>query len=241
MTNAHSDISHPGDGGSLAARLRHFLGRGYTLRETVLKGLRLYVWARIHRMLRYSFRSCGRGVIVDPSCIVDGGRFIELADNVWVQRGTWLCVPLVEMERPEDRAYLSVGSFTRIGPNCTLAAASRVVIEDNVLLGPNVTVLDHAHAYEDVTRPVARQGIKTGGRVVVRRNAWLAANVVVHASSGTLEIGENSVVAANSVVIDSVPPRTVVAGNPARPILRHDAGSGRWVRVRSADAGEVTA
>lgn len=223
-------ITHPSEG-TLRQRLTYFLGQGYTLRELACKGLRLMVWARIHRALRHRFRSCGRGVIVDPTCSVDGARFIALGDRVWVQRGSWLCVPLVEMPRPDARAYLSLGSGVRVGPGCTLAAANRVDIEDDVLFGPNVTVLDHAHAYEDVTRPVSRQGIKTGGRVVVRRGAWLAANVVVHASGGLLEVGENSVVAANSVVLSSVPPRTVVAGNPARAILRYDDDAQQWTRV----------
>ncbi|MCB2136839.1 MAG: hypothetical protein KDE08_12985 [Rhodobacteraceae bacterium] len=52
-----------------------------------------------------------------------------------------------------------------------------------------------------------------------------------------VEIGDDCVVGAGSVVTRSVPPRSVVAGNPAR-IIRSDIEVGRYGRFRTADATE---
>ena len=52
-----------------------------------------------------------------------------------------------------------------------------------------------------------------------------------------VEIGDNCVVGAGSVVTKSVPPRSVVAGNPAR-ILRSDIEVGPYGRFMDADATE---
>ena len=52
-----------------------------------------------------------------------------------------------------------------------------------------------------------------------------------------VEIGDNSVVGAGSVVTKSVPPRSVVAGNPAR-ILQQGIEVGRYGRFSDADAKE---
>lgn len=52
-----------------------------------------------------------------------------------------------------------------------------------------------------------------------------------------VEIGDNSVVGAGSVVTKSVPPRSLVAGNPAR-ILRSDIDVGKYGRFADADATE---
>ncbi|MFN4157368.1 MAG: acyltransferase [Gemmobacter sp.] len=52
-----------------------------------------------------------------------------------------------------------------------------------------------------------------------------------------VEIGDNCVVGAGSVVTKSVPPRSVVAGNPAR-ILRSDIEVGHFGRFLTADATE---
>lgn len=54
-----------------------------------------------------------------------------------------------------------------------------------------------------------------------------------------VEIGDNSVVGAGSVVTKSVPPRSLVAGNPAR-ILRSDIEVTEYGRFLSADATEST-
>lgn len=52
-----------------------------------------------------------------------------------------------------------------------------------------------------------------------------------------VNIGDNCVVGAGSVVTKSVPPRSVVAGNPAR-ILRSDIEVGAYGRFLTADATE---
>lgn len=52
-----------------------------------------------------------------------------------------------------------------------------------------------------------------------------------------VEIGDNCVVGAGSVVTKSVPPRCIVAGNPAR-IIREDIEVGPYGRFLTADATE---
>lgn len=52
-----------------------------------------------------------------------------------------------------------------------------------------------------------------------------------------VEIGDNCVVGAGSVVTKSVPPRSLLAGNPAR-ILRQDIEVGAFGRFLTADAAE---
>jgi acetyltransferase-like isoleucine patch superfamily enzyme len=54
-----------------------------------------------------------------------------------------------------------------------------------------------------------------------------------------VEIGDNCVVGAGSVVTKSVPPRSLVAGNPAR-ILRSNIEVTEYGRFLSADATEST-
>ncbi len=52
-----------------------------------------------------------------------------------------------------------------------------------------------------------------------------------------VEIGDNCVVGAGSVVTKSVPPRSIVAGNPAK-IIRSDIEVGEYGRFLDADATE---
>jgi maltose O-acetyltransferase len=47
-------------------------------------------------------------------------------------------------------------------------------------------------------------------------------------------IGDECIVGAGAVVFESVPPRSIVGGNPGR-ILRRDIQVGRWGRLEGAD------
>jgi acetyltransferase-like isoleucine patch superfamily enzyme len=54
---------------------------------------------------------------------------------------------------------------------------------------------------------------------MIERNVWIAAGATI---IGGVTVGENSVVAAGSVVTKDVAPNTLVGGNPARVIRSLD-------------------
>lgn len=209
-----------------------FLKKGYLAREILFKGSSLKIFSRLLSYLRYRFYHRGAGVDIDYRSIVDGCGYISLGDSVWIQRGAWLSVPLLDMKRVEQRPYLIIEDGTRIGPNCTISAANKVHIKKHVLFGPNVTILDHTHEYHDITRPISAQGIHSGGEIVIEDNAWIAANAVIYSASRRVVIGRNSVVAANSVVRSDVAPFTVVSGNPAIVIKKYNLTTAQWESVR---------
>lgn len=93
---------------------------------------------------------------------------------------------------------------------CTLLALGGITIEDDVFIGPHCVLATEYHPEE----PSQRHSLLTKP-IVVKRNAWLGANVTVLAG---VTIGENAIVAAGSVVTKDVPANTVVAGTPARVI-----------------------
>lgn len=95
-----------------------------------------------------------------------------------------------------------IGSRVRVHTGCFLELTT---IEDDVFLGPHVVFTDDPHpqcpAYLDCVR---------GG--VVRRRARVGANSTILPG---VEIGEDALVGAGSVVRKPVAARSVVAGNPA--------------------------
>jgi acetyltransferase-like isoleucine patch superfamily enzyme len=58
-------------------------------------------------------------------------------------------------------------------------------------------------------------------KVILKRGCWIGAGAII--LPGTT-VGEASIVAAGSVVNQDVPPYTVVAGNPARPVKKLETG-----------------
>ncbi|HZW11189.1 MAG TPA: acyltransferase [Phycisphaerales bacterium] len=147
-----------------------------------------------------------------------------------IERHTWLNVPSAEA----GAGVLSIGRGCAIGRNNVISAKNSIVIGEAVVTAPQVLIMDHAHAFEDVTRPILHQGVTEGGTIVVEPGCWVGFGACIVGNRGELRIGRNSIVAANSVVTASVPPATVVAGAPAQPVRAFNEATRTWERVERA-------
>jgi acetyltransferase-like isoleucine patch superfamily enzyme len=106
---------------------------------------------------------------------------------------------------------IRVGRNVFINQNCTLYDLGGIDIADDVMIGPNVSIITSGHPLD----PAQRRACVIAKPVVIERNVWIAAGATI---IGGVTIGENAVVAAGSVVTRDVPPNTLVGGNPARVI-----------------------
>jgi acetyltransferase-like isoleucine patch superfamily enzyme len=106
---------------------------------------------------------------------------------------------------------IRVGRNVFVNQNCTFYDLGGLDIGDDVMIGPNVSILTSAHPLE----PSRRRACVTAKPVIIERKVWIAAGAII---IGGVTVGENSVVAAGSVVTRDVPPNTLVGGNPARVI-----------------------
>jgi len=106
---------------------------------------------------------------------------------------------------------IRVGRNVFINQNCTFYDLGGLDIADDVMIGPNVSIITAGHPLE----PSRRRTVTIGKPIAIGRNVWIATGATI---IGGVAVGENSVVAAGSVVTRDVPPNTLVGGNPARVI-----------------------
>lgn len=106
---------------------------------------------------------------------------------------------------------IRVGRNVFVNQNCTFYDLGGLDIADDVMIGPNVNIITTGHPLE----PSKRRSVTIGKPIAIGRNVWIAAGATI---IGGVSVGENSVVAAGSVVTRDVPPNTLVGGNPARVI-----------------------
>ena len=107
---------------------------------------------------------------------------------------------------------MSFGKNIIINKGATIISPGKVVIEDNVLIGPEVKIVTVNHDLQD------RHNLLHFGKVTIKENAWICIGAIICPG---VTIGKNAVVAAGAVVTKDVPDNTVVGGNPARIIKKN--------------------
>jgi acetyltransferase-like isoleucine patch superfamily enzyme len=106
---------------------------------------------------------------------------------------------------------IRLGSNVFINQNCTFYDLGGIDIADDVMIGPNVSLITSGHPLE----PSQRRASVVAQPIAIERNVWIAAGATI---IGGVTVGENAVVAAAAVVTRDVPPNMLVGGNPARVI-----------------------
>src|SRR5580693_5210815 len=110
---------------------------------------------------------------------------------------------------------IRIGRNVFVNQNCTFYDLGGLNIADALMIGPNVSIITSGHPLE----PSQRRAATIGTPIVIEKNVWIAAGAIL---VGGVTVGENSVVAAGSVVTRDIPPNTLVGGNPAKVIRSID-------------------
>ena len=123
------------------------------------------------------------------------------------------------------------GVFTTVGKNFyanfnfTALDCCPITIGDNVMCGPNVSLLTPMHPLLPEDRNVRFRAdgtpydLEYAKPITIGDNCWLAGNVTV---LGGVTIGEGCVIGAGSVVTRDIPPRSLAFGVPCRVVRSLD-------------------
>lgn len=114
-------------------------------------------------------------------------------------------------------AMVSTGKGIEIGKNCyfnsnvRIFSMDKIQIGDDCLFGPNIVIIDHDHNHIKDRKPFCKQGY-TSKEIRIGNNVWIAANCVI---TKGVEITDNVVIGAGSVVSKSIVQEGIYAGTPA--------------------------
>jgi len=157
----------------------------------------------------------------DKSSIKNNSRFNSLFDSLYLCENASLQLTLdgqVDIRNCfiNNNTKINVYSGalkmedTYIGSNCIIHVYNNVTIGSGSIISWNVSIMDgdgHSIYYDDRdNRPQ---------KIIIEDNVWIGSNAIVLKG---VTIGKGSIVAAGSVIASSVPPHSLVAGNPAKVI-----------------------
>jgi maltose O-acetyltransferase len=116
----------------------------------------------------------------------------------------------------QESFEFTLGDDVFINAGCTLDGAAPIGIGDRVQLGYQVALITGDHS---IGGPMCRAGDHCARPIQIGEGAWIGARAIVLPG---VTIGRGAVVAAGAIVTRDVPPNTLVAGTPARPIRTLD-------------------
>lgn len=109
-------------------------------------------------------------------------------------------------------SHIFIGDDLVANYNLTILDEGRVTVGDRVFIGPDVSIYTIIHALDPEQRS---QGVMRAEEVVIEDDVWICGGVTILPG---VTIGRGAVIGAGSVVTRSVPPMTLAAGNPCKPI-----------------------
>jgi acetyltransferase-like isoleucine patch superfamily enzyme len=215
---------------------KDFARRGLRRLRTELAVQMHYAQAAVAERTMPRFANEPRHLIIDlPRRIINAEK-ISFGDDVRLGPGCFIIAvkeyppsdfrhPGQEHETRQFAAHIHIGHRVSSSGNLVIGAAQEIEIGDDVMFAANVTVLDNLHGFEHPYQPYKYQPLQKIAPVRIGRGCWIGENVVILPG---VEIGEMSIVGANSVVNRGIPERSIAVGAPARVVKHWDETAGAW-------------
>ena len=155
-------------------------------------------------------------IATDIHVEIEDGSFLALGDNISILHGTTIQV--------HRGATVVIGKNVAIGKNTFISSMIGIRIGDGVGISNMVDLHDHNHCERSHSNLLKNEltcwasGF-IGAPIVIESGAIISNKVSITAG---VCVGQNTIIGANSVVIQSIPPNTVVGGIPAKIIRTFD-------------------
>lgn len=160
------------------------------------------IWVWVYYLLfKHFYGHLGKNVYVSPRASILWKNKIYLGDGCNINSGAIINV-----------ADLTVGKNFSLGFNSCILGS--VTIGDDVMVGPNVSIVGGNHEFKLNGVPMNMQPCSWSG-IAIMNDVWIGANSVILDKS---VIENHCVIAASSVVREIVKSRSISGGNPLRLI-----------------------
>lgn len=145
-------------------------------------------------------------VSMHRSVLIKKGVVLKAWDNggITVGAGVTMCENSYIEATASGKVLLEGENF--INRNCQISAREEILIEKNVTIGPATVIYDHDHKF----RKGDNNSQFVTSKVVIKKNAWIGSGCIILKG---VTIGENSIVAAGTIVTKDVPPNSIARNN----------------------------
>ena len=165
------------------------------------------------------FKNIGKNVCMGRGFNILGPEQICLGNNFCggknLQLWTW---PTYNGESTGTTPELVIGDNVTATDGCAISCMNKIHIGNGTLLGRGTFITDNGHGKNDISElgiPPAYRKLWSKGPVFIGNNVWTGINVCILPN---VNIGDNAIIGANSVVTHDIPANCIAAGAPAKVV-----------------------
>ena len=175
--------------------------------------------------IKYLFLRLKNKAVIDRTVNLSSTSSIKISDgskkeDIVIECNVVMHAKLVS----QNRGKIFFKNNTQIGYSSFVGAVNSITIEEGTVISNNVTIVDNNNHPVNPYDRIIMQKSKVGSDyrkwkysdskpVVIGKNVWIGQYARINKG---VTIGDNSIVAANTVVTKDVPPNSIVAGNPGK-------------------------
>jgi acetyltransferase-like isoleucine patch superfamily enzyme len=151
------------------------------------------------------------GVLIDAKdCMKDG---IEIGKDVLIARDT------IIQGKGGD---IHIDDGASIGSQCQFASIGGIYVGKGSMIAGQTYIGGGRYRTDDVKKPIKEQEIYSKGPTIIEDDVWIGAGCVIQDG---VHIGKGTVVGSGAVVMNDLPPYTIVAPYQKHVMLPRDKGS----------------
>lgn len=189
-------------------RIINYLFKLFNMIKFLIYGIKIGKKFTIHGHIGLKINKSSKVIIGDNFYFSSGRNNNPLSRNLEGR----ICV--------NEDAEIVIGSNVGMS-SVVIWSHKSITIGNNVLLGANVTLLDsdcHSKNYMDRRELKSDIKYKIDGSIKIENDVLIGMNTIVLKG---VTIGARSIIGAGSVVVKSIPPDSIAAGNPCKVIKKN--------------------
>jgi lipopolysaccharide O-acetyltransferase len=164
---------------------------------------------------------CGR------NCVLGKPEYISIGENTYLGQDCEL-ISLDKHFSQKLHPDLKIGNHVRATARLRITCAGNIVIEDDVLIAPDVFITDHNHGMD----PTCLRGYSPQPLIVkdvtIKAGVWIGQKACILPG---VTVGAHSIIGAGSIVTHDIPDFCIAGGVPAEVIKKWNFEKKEWGRA----------
>lgn len=173
------------------------------------------------------FKFIGKNTTIKCPKNISNPQCISIGNNTTIYKNTTL-YPIISHAGLHHSPLIEIGDNVHIGTGVIIAPVEKIYIGDGCVVSDNVFMCDTEHGFDPNAGLIIKQPYIKSKPIIIEHDTFIGRNVFV---APGVELGNNCVVGANSVVTKSFPSYSMIGGVPAKLIKTYSFEKNDWIKV----------